>query len=402
MNYPIFYNDSYVVPGGGLETVRKADEVAKRILEQFPDIKLVSPEPATVEQLLLAHTAEYIKAFLSGEPYDLASAALGEWSEEVVASVLASTGGVIAAALEALRSGKAGSLSSGLHHAKSDHGAGFCTINGLAIAALIALANGANSVGILDVDAHCGGGTFDIVGDNPAIRIGDVSTSSFDSWRSGQERHKLEITTDPDAYLDVVAEMLDRRHLAAPSQLGELLLDQFLDRIAEVHEVRLDRLAEPAVGRGESHGQDVARRREFVPGGFGAVLGVAAQAIGQRHDLAEDAAGVRVGKYGGKDRIHGGHLITAARRGRHRSGALVGGVKTPRADTAFGVSVRRRSIMKSQGNRRMQKLRLREPYDADRRLRVHRGFMEDAWRSRENPVSREQRRVRRDRGRSAV
>jgi acetoin utilization deacetylase AcuC-like enzyme len=209
MNYPIFYNDSYVVPGGGLETVRKADEVAKRILERFPDIKLVSPEPATVEQLLLAHTAEYIEAFLSGEPYDVASAALGEWSEEVVASVLASTGGVIAAVLAALKSGKAGSLSSGLHHAKSDHGAGFCTINGLAIAALIALANGANSVGILDIDAHCGGGTFEILGDNPAIRIGDVSTSSFDSWRSGEERHRIEINTDPETYLDTVAKMLE-------------------------------------------------------------------------------------------------------------------------------------------------------------------------------------------------
>jgi len=209
MNYPIYFDSTYVVSGGGLETVRKADEVAKRILEQFPDIKLVSPEPATVEQLLLAHTAEYIEAFLSGEPYDVASAALGEWSEEVVASVLASTGGVIEAALTALDSGRAGSLSSGLHHAKSDHGAGFCTINGLAIAALVALQNGAKSVGILDIDAHCGGGTFDILGDNPLIRIGDVSTNGYDAWRSGQERHKLEITTDPDTYLDVVAEMLE-------------------------------------------------------------------------------------------------------------------------------------------------------------------------------------------------
>ena len=209
MNYPIYFDDSYVVSGGGLETVRKADEVARRIMDQFPEIKLASPEPATEEQLLLAHTADYVEAFLTGDPYDIASAALGEWSEEVVASVLASTGGVIAAALMALESGKAGSLSSGLHHAKADHGAGFCTINGLAIAALIALDNGAKSVGILDVDAHCGGGTFDIVGDNPFIRVGDVSTNGYDAWRSGQERHKLEITTDPDTYLDVVAEMLE-------------------------------------------------------------------------------------------------------------------------------------------------------------------------------------------------
>ena len=39
-------------------------------------------QPATVEQLLLAHAVEYIKAFLSGEPYHVASAALGEWSDE--------------------------------------------------------------------------------------------------------------------------------------------------------------------------------------------------------------------------------------------------------------------------------------------------------------------------------
>jgi acetoin utilization deacetylase AcuC-like enzyme len=224
MNYPIYFDDTYVVSGGGLETVRKADEVARRILEQFPDINLVSPEPATVEQLLLAHTAEYVEAFLSGEPYDVASAALGEWSEEVVASVLASTGGVICAALAALESGRAGSLSSGLHHAKSDHGAGFCTINGLAIAALIALANGANSVGILDVDAHCGGGTYEILGGNPMVRIGDLSTDSYDNWRSSQERHRIEINTDPETYLDSVAEMLE--HIGA---VDLLLLNAGMD-----------------------------------------------------------------------------------------------------------------------------------------------------------------------------
>jgi len=209
MNYPIYFDDSYVVSGGGLETVRKADEVAKRIRAQFPEINLVSPEPATEEQLLIAHSADYVDAFLTGEPRWKAEAGLGEWSEEVVASVLASTGGVIAAALSALETGKSGSLSSGLHHAATDHGAGFCTINGLAIASLVALQNGAKTVGILDVDAHCGGGTFEILGDNPLIRIGDVSTNGYDTWRSGQERHKLEITSDPEMYLNVVAEMLE-------------------------------------------------------------------------------------------------------------------------------------------------------------------------------------------------
>ena len=209
MNYPIYFDDSYVVSGGGIETIRKADKVAERVRTQFPNIKLVSPEPATQEQLLLVHSPGYVEAVLTGEPRWKSEGGLGEWSEEVVTSVLASTGGVIAAAITALESGKSGSLSSGLHHAATDHGAGFCTINGLAIAALVALQNGAKTIGILDVDAHCGGGTFDIVGDNPAIRIGDISTSAFDSWRSGQERHRIEIETDSDFYLDVVAEMLE-------------------------------------------------------------------------------------------------------------------------------------------------------------------------------------------------
>jgi acetoin utilization deacetylase AcuC-like enzyme len=209
MNYPIYFNDSYVVPGGGLETIRKADRVAARIAAQFPHIDLVSPKSATTQQLLLAHSVEYVESFLTGEPRWKAEAGLGEWSAEVVTSVLASTGGVIEAALSALDSGKSGSLSSGLHHAAIDHGAGFCTINGLAIAALVALQNGATTVGILDLDAHCGGGTFDIIGGNPAIRIGDLSTSTFDSWRSDETRHRLVTETDPTAYLGAVVEMLD-------------------------------------------------------------------------------------------------------------------------------------------------------------------------------------------------
>ena len=73
--------------------------------------------------------------------------------------VLSSNGGAVAAGLAALEHGVAGSLSSGLHHARREKGAGFCTFNGLVIAAREALTAGARSVLILDFDAHCGGGT---------------------------------------------------------------------------------------------------------------------------------------------------------------------------------------------------------------------------------------------------
>ena len=52
----------------------------------------------------------------------------------------------VAAGLAALQSGVAGSLSSGLHHARRERGDGYCTFNGLAIAAGEALTAGAASV----------------------------------------------------------------------------------------------------------------------------------------------------------------------------------------------------------------------------------------------------------------
>lgn len=97
--------------------------------------------------------------------------------------VVASTGGAVAAALAALQSGgSAGSLSGGLHHARRERGEGFCTFNGLALAGASALEAGAESVLILDFDAHCGGGTHPLIKDNPRIWQVDVSVDEFDDY----------------------------------------------------------------------------------------------------------------------------------------------------------------------------------------------------------------------------
>ena len=66
--------------------------------------------------------------------------------------------------------GRSGSLSSGLHHAKRNHEYGLCYINGLALAALRAISkHGVKKVAVLDTDSHCGGGTFQLVGENERI-----------------------------------------------------------------------------------------------------------------------------------------------------------------------------------------------------------------------------------------
>ena len=65
-----------------------------------------------------------------------------------------------------------------------------CTFNGLAIAARAALAAGARSVLILDLDAHCGGGTASLIAGEPRVWQIDVSVSSYDRYPSS-ERTRL-------------------------------------------------------------------------------------------------------------------------------------------------------------------------------------------------------------------
>jgi acetoin utilization deacetylase AcuC-like enzyme len=129
--------------------------------------------------------------------------------------VLASNGGAVAAGLAALESGMAGSLSSGLHHARRDRGAGFCTFNGLAIAAGEALAAGAASVLILDLDAHCGGGTASLIAREPRIWQVDVSVCDFDRYESA-ERARLRIVRNGDEYLAAIDRSLEEIRRQGP------------------------------------------------------------------------------------------------------------------------------------------------------------------------------------------
>ena len=127
--------------------------------------------------------------------------------------VLASNGGAVAAGLDALRTSLSGTLSSGLHHARRSVGAGYCTFNGLVIAAHEVLAAGAGSVLILDLDAHCGGGTASLIAQDSRIWQLDVSVDEYDQYESS-ERAWLRMVQSADAYLIVIEqglrEMLQR------------------------------------------------------------------------------------------------------------------------------------------------------------------------------------------------
>ncbi len=197
----VYYSADYAL-ARGLETVTKSRLLAELVAAgEAGPTKLLPPRLATEAELLSVHSPKYVEDVLTGRTHSLE---IGTWSPEALRSVLASTGGMRDAAFAALRLGRSGSFSSGLHHAKAAYGEGFCTINGLAVAAVAALEKVAK-VGILDLDAHFGGGTAAILQHAKRVVLVDVSVNSYDRWQPlDKARHRVELVTDPGQYLATV------------------------------------------------------------------------------------------------------------------------------------------------------------------------------------------------------
>jgi acetoin utilization deacetylase AcuC-like enzyme len=202
---PIYYNPSYVCSGYSFDTTRKAGWIAESLeRDRIDGIKIRSPDSLSAEEVSTVHDPAYIRAIETGEPRSLAESQGFTWDPELWKMVLASNGGAVAAALAALQSrDSAGSLSSGLHHARRDSGCGFCTFNGLVLAAKAVLEAGAWSVLILDLDAHCGGGTHSLIKDDPRIWQVDVSVDDFDHYQAS-ERTTVTLVHSADEYLPAI------------------------------------------------------------------------------------------------------------------------------------------------------------------------------------------------------
>ena len=197
-NLPIYWGPDYVL-GSGVETRTKSGPLAKILIDgEVPGVELIAPLPITREELLVIHDAQYLDGLINdGNP-------------ELTRSIFASTGGVRDALDAMFVNGTAGSLSSGLHHAKFGKAEGYCFVNGLALVAQRAISkHEVNKVAVLDTDAHCGGGTFELVGENEQVLLADVSCNSYDSWQPSSERHYLEIVRNASEYLDAVTRALD-------------------------------------------------------------------------------------------------------------------------------------------------------------------------------------------------
>jgi len=173
---------NYVLPGG-FDTVAKSEPIAESLNFWRVDGTTVEPPSDTAFGSVrhysnLVHDPLYVEGVFEG--------VRGEsWvtgSQGGPGTVISSTAGMLSAAEDIVGGAtRAGSLSSGMHHARWDRPGGFCTINGLAVVARMLAVLG-YSVLIVDTDAHCGGGTWSLVGDIPDVGQVDISTSTYDAY----------------------------------------------------------------------------------------------------------------------------------------------------------------------------------------------------------------------------
>jgi acetoin utilization deacetylase AcuC-like enzyme len=141
-------------------SARKPREVTASWLRRFPGLLVVVPEPVSVAELCLAHDPDYVRGVLS---LRLANG-FGNHLAEVAASLPWTSGAMLTAARLALVDGCAAAPVAGFHHAGHEQGGGFCTFNGLMVAALALRRDKAvRRIGVLDFDQHYGNGTTDII-----------------------------------------------------------------------------------------------------------------------------------------------------------------------------------------------------------------------------------------------
>ena len=218
----LFYSPAYVLAGYAFDTTRKSGWIAESLAQDpIPGVEIAAPVALTAAEVEAVHAPAYVAAVRTGQPRALAESQGFQWDASVWPMVLASNGGAVAAARAALDAGVAGSLSSGLHHARRAHGAGYCTFNGLVLAARAARAAGAHRILILDLDAHCGGGTHALIGADPAVWHLDMAVHPFDAYDPGP-RATLDLVTTAAEYLPTIRARL--ADLAAQGPAFDLCL----------------------------------------------------------------------------------------------------------------------------------------------------------------------------------
>jgi acetoin utilization deacetylase AcuC-like enzyme len=169
-------------PGTFSPSAWKPREVISSWRKAGIPLEIAAPEPARIEELCLAHDPAFVHDVLEQRIPN----GFGNKRPDVAASLPYTSGAMLSAARWVIEhGGVAAAPCSGFHHACHGFAGGFCTFNGLMVAALALKREGrATRVGILDFDMHVGNGTCEII---EALRIDWVvhRTAGATQWTPG-------------------------------------------------------------------------------------------------------------------------------------------------------------------------------------------------------------------------
>lgn len=151
------------------------------------DLDVVAPEPASDELLRLVHEQAYIDQVRAedgaGPPYPWG---IGDTDNPVFAGMHEASSRVVGGTVAATRAvwrgeaPRAVNPAGGLHHAMPSAASGFCVYNDIAVGIAAVLAEGAERVLYVDVDAHHGDGVERAFWDDPRV----LTVSIHQSGRS--------------------------------------------------------------------------------------------------------------------------------------------------------------------------------------------------------------------------
>jgi acetoin utilization deacetylase AcuC-like enzyme len=172
--FPIVYSDRYELNlGAHVFPAQKYRHICCELLSRglAEPADFVAPEPASNDDVLLVHTADWVAKLRDGTiPHEDVLRMEVPYSRELVDAFWLSAGGSIMASRLALLGGVAVNLCGGFHHAFPDHGEGFCMIHDVAVAIRRMQKDGAiKRALIVDLDVHQGNGTAAIFAADPDV-----------------------------------------------------------------------------------------------------------------------------------------------------------------------------------------------------------------------------------------
>lgn len=156
---PVFYTSKMVAESGcESPSASKPKAVVASWQDNFP-VAILQPRPVTLSDFARVHAVDWAEDILACKRPN----GFGNKSPEVAAALPYTSGAMLQAARLAITmNAVAVAPCSGFHHAGYASAEGFCTFNGLMVAAFALKADGIQRVGVLDLDMHYGNGTVNI------------------------------------------------------------------------------------------------------------------------------------------------------------------------------------------------------------------------------------------------